>query len=197
MSISPVIDGESRILNCDLSSGEPCRTIWLQILSSVAKVRVGYGPFSRNHYSQNGLAWRLPRRFIQQNKPWKGSRVETIESQLPGDKTQFRQNSLKDVKMRRSQFHSAVARATGEDHGVILQRGFSLVDDTPAIENDDIDALITDWERVEAEEVICHYHDESNPLRASLPAPRFIKGRSRRSATVLRSSRTGRHRAHQ
>jgi hypothetical protein len=87
--------------------------------------------------------------------------------------------------MRRSQFHNAVARATGEDHGVILQRGFSLVDDTPAIENDDIDVLIADWERVEAEEVICHYHEESNPSR-------FLKGRSRRSSTVSRSSRTAR-----
>ncbi|HEY4260352.1 MAG TPA: hypothetical protein VGM98_09335 [Schlesneria sp.] len=94
--------------------------------------------------------------------------------------------------MRRSQFHDAVVRATGEDHGVILSRGFSLVDDSPAIENDDIDALIADWERVESEEVICHYHDESNPSLAALPAPRFLNGRSRRSSTVSRSSRTSR-----
>lgn len=95
--------------------------------------------------------------------------------------------------MRPSQFHQAVAAATGEDHAVILQRGFSLVDDAPAIADDDLDALIADWDRIEAEEVICHYHDARlNPI-ARLPRPRILKGNPLREIprqTNPRSRRT-------
>lgn len=77
--------------------------------------------------------------------------------------------------MRPSQFHRAVAAATGEDHELILQRGFSLVDEAPAIDDEDLEALIADWDRIEAEEIICHYHHARTNPAARVPRSRISK----------------------
>ena len=54
--------------------------------------------------------------------------------------------------MTQSQLNRAVSKATGDDCGVIDHRGFTLVDDEPPLQEDDLLALVTDWQRLEAEQ---------------------------------------------
>lgn len=97
--------------------------------------------------------------------------------------------------MRPSQFHQAVAAATGEDHDVILQRGFSLVDEAPAIDDEDLEALIADWDRIEAEEVICHYHHVRTSPVARVPRSRVSKTSPLQRETSRRSMSPSRPRS--
>ena len=53
--------------------------------------------------------------------------------------------------MTQAQLNRAVSQATGDDCEVIDRRGFSLVDDEPPLEDDDLLALVTDWQQLEAE----------------------------------------------
>lgn len=53
--------------------------------------------------------------------------------------------------MTQSELNQAVSHATGDDCDVIDRRGFSLVEETPPLEDDDLLALITDWQRLEDE----------------------------------------------
>lgn len=100
---------------------------------------------------------------------------------------------FKDIKMRPSKFHQAVAAATGEDHDVILQRGFSLVDEAPAIDDEDLEALIADWDRIEAEEIICHYHHvRTNPV---VPRSRMSKTNPIQRETSRRTMSSSRPRS--
>lgn len=55
--------------------------------------------------------------------------------------------------MHHSDFTRSVAKSTGEDLNVILGRGFSLVDDNPAVEDEDFEAMIEDWNMIRAEEI--------------------------------------------
>ncbi len=54
--------------------------------------------------------------------------------------------------MTQAQLNRAVSRATGEDCDLIDRKGFSLIDDEPPLQEDDLLALIVDWERLEAEQ---------------------------------------------
>ena len=53
--------------------------------------------------------------------------------------------------MTQAQLNRAVSQATGDDCDVIERRGFSLIDDEPPLQDDDLLALVTDWQRLEAE----------------------------------------------
>lgn len=53
--------------------------------------------------------------------------------------------------MTQSELNRAVSKATGEDCDVIDRRGFTLVDDEPPLEDDDLLTLVTDWQQLEAE----------------------------------------------
>lgn len=53
--------------------------------------------------------------------------------------------------MTQSELNRAVSKATGDDCDVIDRRGFTLVDDGLPLEDDDLLALVTDWQQLEAE----------------------------------------------
>lgn len=53
--------------------------------------------------------------------------------------------------MTQSQLNRAVSRATGEDCELIDRRGFSLVEDECPVQDADLLALVTDWQRFAAE----------------------------------------------
>jgi hypothetical protein len=53
--------------------------------------------------------------------------------------------------MNQTQLNRAVARATGEDVEVIASRGFDVVEVEANGFDDDWDALIVDWEQLQAE----------------------------------------------
>ena len=53
--------------------------------------------------------------------------------------------------MTQAQLNRAVSKATGDDCDVIDRRGFTLVDDEQPLQEDDLLALVTDWQRLEAE----------------------------------------------
>lgn len=55
--------------------------------------------------------------------------------------------------MTQSQLNRAVSHATGDDCEVIARHGFSLVDDECPVQDDDLLALVTDWQQLEAEHV--------------------------------------------
>lgn len=55
--------------------------------------------------------------------------------------------------MTQSQLNCAVSHATGEDCDVIAGRGFSLVEDECPVQEEDLLALVTDWQQLEAEHV--------------------------------------------
>ena len=70
--------------------------------------------------------------------------------------------------MTRSQLTKAVARVTGDDHNVILSRGFNLVDESIPIDDGDFDALIEDWNRIRGEGATSRVgRDASAHMRAS------------------------------
>ena len=85
--------------------------------------------------------------------------------------------------MIQSQLIRAVARATGDDRDVIIHRGFSLVDvESPT--DEDLDALIIDWDNIQAE-----YSDAIVPHAAHpkitvkrLPTIRRTKVHAKRSS---------------
>ena len=54
--------------------------------------------------------------------------------------------------MTQAQLNRAVSKATGDDFDLIDRRGFSLVDDEPPVQEDDLLALITAWQQIEAEQ---------------------------------------------
>ena len=51
--------------------------------------------------------------------------------------------------MTQVQLNRAVSRATGEDCDWIDRKGFTLVDDEPPLQEDDLLALINDWQQIE------------------------------------------------
>lgn len=55
--------------------------------------------------------------------------------------------------MTRHELNEAISRATGDRRDIIAMRGFSLVDDSAAIDDLDLEAVIADWDRVRAEEL--------------------------------------------
>lgn len=55
--------------------------------------------------------------------------------------------------MTRYELNRAVARATGDRRDIIASRGFSLVNDTAAIDDLDLEAVIADWDRIREEEL--------------------------------------------
>jgi len=61
--------------------------------------------------------------------------------------------------MTQSQLNRAVSRATGEDCDLIDRRGFSLVDDESPVQEDDMQALIVDWDRIQAEQSTALFRD--------------------------------------
>jgi len=54
--------------------------------------------------------------------------------------------------MTQAQLNRAVSKATGDDCDIIDRRGFTLVDDEQPLQEDDLLALVTDWQRLEAEQ---------------------------------------------
>ncbi len=54
--------------------------------------------------------------------------------------------------MTQAQLNRAVSKSTGDDFDVIDRRGFSLVDDEPPVQDDDLLALINDWQQIEDEQ---------------------------------------------
>lgn len=50
--------------------------------------------------------------------------------------------------MTQAQLNRAVARATGDECEVIAHRGFSLVTDEEPAEEDDLLAMMTDWQQL-------------------------------------------------
>jgi hypothetical protein len=79
--------------------------------------------------------------------------------------------------MTRSQLNRAVARATGDGREIISSRGFSLVDETAAIDDQDLDQIIADWDRIRDEEI------QSLGRRWSLAATTVPKRRRRNKGT--------------
>lgn len=53
--------------------------------------------------------------------------------------------------MTQSQLNRAVSRATGEDCELIDRHGFSLVEVECPVQDEDLLALVTDWQRFAAE----------------------------------------------
>jgi hypothetical protein len=83
--------------------------------------------------------------------------------------------------MTRSQLNRAVARATGDERDIISSRGFSLVDETPAIDENDLDEVIADWDRIRA--------DESGSLRGSSISSTMQSRGAKRKKMTYRSTR--------
>lgn len=65
--------------------------------------------------------------------------------------------------MTQSQLNRAVSRVTGDDFDVIDHRGFSLVDDECPIQEDDLQALIVDWDQIQAEQTTAMFRDRQAP----------------------------------
>lgn len=61
--------------------------------------------------------------------------------------------------MTQSQLNRAVSRATGEDFELIERRGFSIVDDEQPIQDDDLAALVVDWDQIQAEQTTAMFRD--------------------------------------
>lgn len=90
--------------------------------------------------------------------------------------------------MIQSQLNRAVARATGDDCGVISRRGFSLVEVEAPLTDEDLDALILDWDNVQAEysDALLHHAAHSKITVKRLPTVRRTKVHAKRT-----SRRTG------
>ena len=54
--------------------------------------------------------------------------------------------------MNQTRIDGAVSRATGDDYDFIRRRGFSLVLEESPLNDDDLQALIDDWDRVTSEQ---------------------------------------------
>jgi len=54
--------------------------------------------------------------------------------------------------MTQAQLNRAVSKSTGDDFDVIDRRGFSLVDDEPPVQEDDLLLLVMDWQQIEDEQ---------------------------------------------
>ena len=65
--------------------------------------------------------------------------------------------------MTQSQLNKAVSRATGDDFDVIDRRGFNLVDDECPVQEDDLQALVLDWDRIQAEQTTAMFRDRQAP----------------------------------
>lgn len=61
--------------------------------------------------------------------------------------------------MTQAQLNRAVSKVTGEDFHVIQRRGFSPVDETSPIREDDFQALMIDWEQLQAEQATALFPD--------------------------------------
>ncbi len=68
--------------------------------------------------------------------------------------------------MTQSQLNRAVSRATGEDFDLIDHRGFSLVDDQSPLQDDELEALIVDWDQIQAEQATAMFRDRQAPQAA-------------------------------
>jgi hypothetical protein len=68
--------------------------------------------------------------------------------------------------MTQSQLNRAVSKATGEDIGMIVRRGFNLVHTEQPIEVEDIEALIVDWDLIQTEQVTAIFRDRQIPQLA-------------------------------
>ena len=91
--------------------------------------------------------------------------------------------------MTKSQLHRAVARATGDDHHVIMYRGFSLVDEESPLHDDDIEALIADWDQIDAEEITSPYRHGDTTLSVNrVPRTHATKSRSLRNKKAARAA---------
>ena len=64
--------------------------------------------------------------------------------------------------MTQSQLNRAVSRATGEDCDLIDRRGFSIVDDEMPLQEDDLEALIVDWDQIQAEQTTAMFRDRQS-----------------------------------
>ncbi|WP_010583403.1 hypothetical protein [Schlesneria paludicola] len=88
--------------------------------------------------------------------------------------------------MRQDTLERAVARATGDDFSFIRGRGFSFVDDSSAVQDDDLDAIIRDWDRIQSE-ILEHDQSPSNWKASIARAPHSRNSSTRRQ----RRSRVG------
>lgn len=92
--------------------------------------------------------------------------------------------------MRQELLERAVARATGDEFSTIRERGFSIVEDWSAVQDDDLDAIIRDWERIQSEIL---EHDLHFPnWRASIaraPHGRNSSTRRQRRSRAVRSAK--------
>ena len=68
--------------------------------------------------------------------------------------------------MTQSPLNRAVSRATGEDCDLIDHRGFSLVDDQSPLQDYDLEALIVDWDQIQAEQATAMFRDRQAPQAA-------------------------------
>ena len=86
--------------------------------------------------------------------------------------------------MIQSQLIQAVARATGEDRDVIIHRGFSLVDVESPLTDKDLDALVIDWDNIQAEysDAIVHHAAHPKITVKRLPTIRRTKVHAKRSS---------------
>ena len=69
--------------------------------------------------------------------------------------------------MNQAQINRAVSRATGEDFEVIERRGFSLVEEESPLDDTDIEALIVDWDQIQAEQTTSMFRDRQKPNLAA------------------------------
>ena len=68
--------------------------------------------------------------------------------------------------MTQAQLNRAISRATGDDFDVIDRHGFSLVDDECPVQEDDLEALIIDWDQIQAEQNMALFRDRQPPQAA-------------------------------
>ena len=68
--------------------------------------------------------------------------------------------------MTQSEINRAVSRATGEDYELIEHRGFSLVDEESPLDDDDLEDLFVDWDRVQVEQATAMFRDRQVPQAA-------------------------------
>ncbi len=78
--------------------------------------------------------------------------------------------------MIQAHLNRAIAKATGDDCHLISRLGFTLVNDESPVTDDDLEALVQDWDNIQAELSSTEIHSEFEnvPMR-HFPTVRSIK----------------------
>ena len=86
-----------------------------------------------------------------------------------------------------SELHRAVSRHTGDDQWTIRNRGFSLVDESAPLDEEDWDALIRDWDRLAAPTAQLEDDDLDDYLTQLAPS-HGTRHRTRRKSKAIKAA---------